>query len=90
MDGYSLSGPAAEVRSKRLIARVTSDNVMRGAGGRLSICVTGVMGVEGEGWRRASSSWTAVSVVSARGSLDNAETTLRYSPFSAHALKRLY
>ncbi len=85
IDGYSLSGPAADVRSKRLIARITSDDFIRGAGARLSICVTRVAGVDGEGWRRARSSCTVVSAVSARGSLDKAEIALRYSPFSAHA-----
>ncbi len=32
IDGYSASGPAADVRSKRLIAPVTSDDFIRGAG----------------------------------------------------------
>ncbi len=35
--------------------------------------MTGAAGVDGEGWRRARSSCTAGSAVSARGSLDNAE-----------------
>ncbi len=52
--------------------------------------MTEVAGVDGEGWRRARSSCTAGSAVSARGSLDKAEIALRYSSFSAHALARVY
>ncbi len=90
LTGDSPSGPAADVRLKQLIARILSDDFIRGAGARLSICVTGVTGADGEGWRRARSSCTAGSAVSARGSLDKAEIARRYSPFSEHALERVH